>query len=180
MKQLIENTFPCQTGKCIEIRNESKFWIDEHPEKVEFGQIPKKSFVLLQTNDDLLFTVLNPTQKEITFLAIDEGVFQGTIEYSDGRCDFALFDDRRFCFVENKNVNLKHRRQERLSAFDQLKETILKFKEKLDFGNYQVEAQVSFKASQIYPRQRSSNQNKVVEFEDELNVALFENNNIEF
>ena len=180
MKQLIENTFPCKTGNCLEIRNETTFWIDEHPEKVGFGQIPKKSFVLLQTNDDLLFTVLNPTQKEITFLAIDEGIFQGTKEYTGGRCDFALFDDNRFCFVENKDVNLKHRREERSSAIVQLVETITKFKQHINFGNYILEAQISFKAKKIFPRQRSLNQQKSAEFFDETGAELFENNDIEF
>ena len=181
MKQLIETTFPCPTGNCLETRNEIIFWVDEYPDEIEFERNRKKSFVLIETKDELLFTVKNPTQKDVHFLAIDQGVFWKTEKYKLGRCDFALFDDTRFCFIEIKEVTLKHRNKERLEAYKQLKETILKFREHLDFGHYQIEAQVSFKSSRkIYPRQSSSNQDIAKEFDDELAVALFENNDIEF
>lgn len=181
MKQLIETTFPCQTGNCLETRNEIIFWVDEYPDEIEFERNRKKSFVLIETEDELLFTVKNPTQKDVHFLAIDQGIFWKTEKYKLGRCDFALFDDTRFCFIEIKEVTLKHRNKERLEAYKQLKETILKFREHLDFGHYQIEAQVSFKSSRkIYPRQSSSNQDIAKEFDDELAVALFENNDIEF
>lgn len=181
MKQLIETTFPCQTGNCLETRNETIFWVDEYPDEIEFERNRKKSFVLIETEDELLFTVKNPKQKDIHFLAIDQGIFWKTEKYKLGRCDFALFDDTRFCFIEIKEVTLKHRNKERLEAYKQLKETIVKFREHLDFGHFQVEAQVSFKSSRkIYPRQTSSNQDIAKEFDDELAVALFENNDIEF
>lgn len=181
MKQLIETTFPCQTGNCLETRNEIIFWVDEYPDEIEFERNRKKSFVLIETEDELLFTVKNPTQKDVHFLAIDQGIFWKTEKYKLGRCDFALFDDTRFCFIEIKEVTLKHRNKERLEAYKQLKETIVKFKNHIEFGHYQVEAQVSFKSSRkIYPRQSSSNQDIVKEFDDELAVALFENNDIEF
>lgn len=182
MKQLIENTFPCQTGKCIEIRNEAIFWIDEYLEDVDnFERLRGKSFVIIETDNELLFTVRNPSHKDVHFLAIDYGIFKDTKEYAGGRCDFALFDDKRFCFIESKNATLRQRNKERLSSFVQLKDTINKFKEHLDFGNYQIEAQVSFQSNKkVYPRETSSHQSKVLEFEIELNVALFENNDIEF
>ena len=181
MKQLIETTFPCKTGNCIETRNETIFWVDEYSSNVFPIEIRGKSFVLVETEDDLLFTVKNPNQKDIHFLAIDQGIFDTTKEYKLGRCDFALFDDIRFCFIENKKVTLKHRSKERLEAYKQLKEIIVKFREHLDFGHYQIEAQISFKSSRkIYPRESSSNQDMVKEFDDELAVALFENNDIEF
>jgi hypothetical protein len=181
VKQLIENAFPCQTGNCFEVRSENIFWIDEY-QIDDFPSKPKgKSFIILEKEGDkLFFTVNNLSQKEVIFLAIDKGIFLDTLEFDFKKCDFALFDDERFCFIESKDVNLKHRRQERLDAYEQLKNTILKFKEKIDFGDYILEAQISMKASQIYPRQRSSNENKVKEFEDDLRVALFENNDIEF
>jgi len=181
VKQLIEITFPCQTASCLETRNETIFWVDEYPDEIEFERNRKKSFVLIETEDELLFTVKNPNQKDVHFLAIDQGIFDGTREYSKGRCDFALFDEARFCFIENKEVTLKHRNKERLEAYKQLKETIVKFREHLDFGYYQIEAQISFKSSRkIFPRKSSSNQDIAKEFDDELAVALFENNDIEF
>ena len=178
MKQLIETTFPCKTGNCIEIRKETIFWVDEYSPKVFPKQIKGKSFTLLETNDDKLFTVNNPYQKEIIFVAIDKGIF--TDEDKFKKCDFALFDDKRFCFIESENSKLNQRKEDRLYAYEQLKNTIRIFQNKIDFTNYQIEAQVSFKASRIYPRQRSSNQDKVLEFDNELAVALFENNDIEF
>jgi hypothetical protein len=180
VKQLIETTFPCKTGNCIETRNEALFWVDEYPDKIELGRNRKKSFIVLYTEDELLFTVKNQTQKDVHFLAIDQGIFWGTEEYEHGRCDFALFDDIRFCFVENKDVNLKHRGDERKEAITQLSETITKFKQHLNFGNYILEAQISFKAKKIFPRQRSQNQQRATDFFDETGAELFENNDIEF
>ena len=180
MKQLIETTFTCQTGNCIETINETIFWVDEYPDEIEFDRNRKKSFVVNETQDDLLFTVKNQTKKDIHFLAIDQGIFWGTQQYKLGRCDFALFDDARFCFVENKDVNLKHRGEERNSAIVQLSETIMKFKEHINFGSYILEAQISFKAKRIFPRQRSVNQQKSAQFFDETGAELFENNDIEF
>jgi hypothetical protein len=182
VKQLIENTFPCQTGDCFEIRNEMIFWIDEYPAN---DPIPKeirgKSFTLLTTDDENLFTVRNPSQKEVFFLSIDQGIFDRTKTYSGERCDFALFDNFRFCFVECKDSVAKQRSKEREGAFKQLKATIIKFKEHIDFGTYQIEAQVSIKARRaVFPRKSCSRTDKVKEFEDELKVALFENNDIEF
>lgn len=180
MRQLILNTFPCQTGNCIEIRTESIFWIDEYPNNNNISTPTGKSFVMIQTNDDLLFTVKNEQAKEITFLAIDKGIFIDSPKFPFQKCDFALFDDSRFCFVECKDSVAKQRSKERNSAFEQLKETIVIFKKSIDFGSLQLEAQVSLKARRVFPRQRCSRADKVKEFEDELNVALFENNEITF
>lgn len=135
---------------------------------------------MTQTNDELLFTVKNEQAKEITFLAIDKGIFLDTPNFPFQKCDFALFDDSRFCFVECKDSVAKQRSKERNSAFNQLKETILVFKNNIDFSDYQIEAQVSLKARRVYPRQSCSREDKVKEFEDELNVALYENNEITF
>jgi hypothetical protein len=177
VKQLIETTFPCQTGNCIETRTETIFWVDEYPTK---EPIPKdirgKSFTLLTTDDERLFTVNNPFQKELTFVAIDAGIFTD----NSPKCDFALFDDDRFCFVECKDSVAKQRSKERNDAFVQLKATIVRFKEKLDFGSYKIEAQVSMKARMVFPRKSCSREDMVKEFDDELAVALFENNDIEF
>jgi hypothetical protein len=177
VKQLIETTFPCQTGNCIETRTETIFWVDEYPTK---EPIPKdirgKSFTLLTTDDERLFTVNNPFQKELTFVAIDAGIFTD----SSPKCDFALFDDERFCFVECKDSVAKQRSKERNDAFVQLKATIIRFRENLDFGNYKIEAQVSMKARMVFPRKSCSREDMVKEFDDELAVALFENNDIEF
>ncbi|MDZ7897380.1 MAG: hypothetical protein U5N85_05035 [Arcicella sp.] len=177
MKQLIETTFPCQTGNCIETRNETIFWIDEYSTKEPIPvEIRGKSFILLETDDDRLFTVNNPSQKEITFIAIDAGIFTDNAP----KCDFALFDNQRFCFVECKDSVKKQRSKERKSAFIQLKTTIIRFKENLDFGSYKIEAQVSMKAQMVFPRKSCSREDMVKEFEDELAVTLFENNEIEF
>jgi hypothetical protein len=177
VKQLIETTFPCQTGNCIETRNEAIFWVDEYPSKEPIPkEIRGKSFTLLKTDDDKLFTINNPSQKEITFVAIDAGIFTD----NSPKCDFTLFDNQRFCFVECKDSVAKQRSKERNGAFIQLKATIIKFKEKLDFGSYKIEAQVSMKARMVFPRKSSSREDMVKEFDDELAVALFENNDIEF
>ena len=121
MKQLIETTFPCKTGNCIETRNETIFWVDEYPSNVFPKEIRGKSFTLFKTDDDKLFMVNNPYHKEITFVAIDAGIFTDR----SSKCDFALFDNQRFCFVECKDSVKKQRSKERKGAFIQLKATIL-------------------------------------------------------
>ena len=129
--------------------------------------------------EDQPFKVFNPSQKEINFLAIDKGLFLDIPEHP-ARCDFAVFDNLRFCFVESKTSTLGQRSKERKDAIKQLKSTIQLFQEKINFEGFQIEAQVSLRAKRIYPRQNSHRQNDVKEFEDELNVSLYENNTIEF
>lgn len=180
MKELISKTFPCLTGTCLETVNHPIFWVDESQDN-ETIHLPKgKSFLRTTTNDDNLFTVYNESETQITFLAIDKGIFTDSSVFRFKRCDFALFDQRRFCFIECKDSVSKQRSKERNSAFEQLKETIQHFKQAINFDSYQLEAQVSLKAKKVFPRQQCTRTDKVKEFEDELNVALFENNEISF
>lgn len=180
MRQLILNTFPCQTGNCIEIRTETIFWIDEYPTNTSIPQeLRGKSFTLTSQDDkDYLFTVNNPAKKEITFIAIDQGIFTGSFK----KCDFVLLAENRICFVESKILSgISKRGVVKKEAIKQLRNTIEIFKEKIDFSNYKVEGQASVITQKIVTKRHTcSRAINVKEFEDELNVALYENNEITF
>lgn len=182
MKDKINAVFPCFTGICMEIYTNYTFWVDEYLEDINPQQLRGKSYVITtidESIEDQPFKIFNPSQKEINFLAIDKGLFLDIPEHPT-RCDFAVFDDIRFCFVETKEPSPRQKSDERKKAITQLKLTIQLFKEKIDFEGFQIEAQVSLRAKKVFPRRNSRRQNEAKEFEDELNVTLFENNTIEF
>lgn len=182
MRDKINAVFPCFTGICMEIYTNHTFWVDEYLEDINPQQPRGKSYGITtfdESIEDQPFKIFNPSQKEINFLAIDKGLLLDIPEHP-ARCDFAVFDNLRFCFVESKTSTLGQRSKERKDAIKQLKSTIQLFQEKINFEGFQIEAQVSLRAKRIYPRQNSHRQNDVKEFEDELNVSLYENNTIEF
>lgn len=125
------------------------------------------------------FTVDNPTERQLYFLAIDRGILPDTLAVK--RCDCAVFDHKTFCFIEIKIVDSTLQRTEaNRKAKEQLKSTILLFQEKLTFTTRRVEAYVCVGRTIARPARRATDLNEIVEFEDELGVALFHGNEKRF
>ena len=79
--------------------------------------------------------ILNPKQKDITIVAIDNCILNA----EDGKkCDFACFDEKDFYFVELKLAagGKSSKRLSRQHALLQLKETINIFRGSIDFSGY--------------------------------------------
>lgn len=170
----LKNIFPqLKNCKCLEENSSSEFKIVE-------DEISKRSvicsvgeFLELERDDQnkktlQVFHIHNPQEKEISFLAVDSCLFTSSDEE---RCDFIVFDNQYFCFVELKRVKFKQESKKRLKAAKQLESTITLFQDKLDLINHIQEAYlaVGFLGK---PKKRADINNMRVKFKEKLGVLL--------
>ena len=123
------------------------------------------------------FTVNNPTNKPLNFLAIDKCTLTGD---KDKKCDCAIFDNSLFYFIEMKTASSASRSKRRGDAYMQLKSTIGIFKERINFDNYEILALISFGQSYTIPRTNSTHMGRRKELFDLYRAKLVEGNLIEF
>ncbi len=173
MQHKIEAIFPkIIIGNCLEITTKSEFEICDS--EIE----PKRCYIKTDTNEEGQFIVNNPNLSIIYFLKIDKCVL---FDYNITHCDFAIFDDKTFCFIELSVSNKRNRRGKREKAVEQLASTIELFiKSGITFNEHKLEAIICFKAEKIYPSRSASNNEAYVYFESEFNAELLEGNQKEF
>lgn len=168
MKQFIEKAYP-QTiqNLCLEILTDSEFSIYDS----EMG----RCFIQKQDDATIHFTVKNPNQKEISFLAIDKCIFMDNDKIK--RCDCAVFDNKTFCFIEIKETNQRKSENSR-KAREQLLTTIKEFKDRIDFSDKRLEAYVvvGLDFKKISPASKSQDLLSTLQFE-RLGVTLFHDGN---
>ena len=88
MKQAIENAFPqVIKGGCLETETRSLFHI------YDSDLDPRRCHISHLETDDVHFTVNNPNNRDIHFLAIDKCIFD---DLGPSRCDSALFSNSVF------------------------------------------------------------------------------------
>jgi len=122
--------------------------------------------------------IVNSYKKNIIFLAIDQCVFDSK---DKKRCDCALFEEKKFYFVEIKNVKkLKQRASHRKNAINQLESTIKEFKKRIDFEQFAVKVLICFQNIPVCPAASTANQEKQKEFWDNYKIDLLEGNEIKF
>lgn len=174
MKQSIETTFPqSKIGNCVETEQGDFQVFDSEIE-------PKRCHIKRYEEQPAHFKVLNANRKEVHFLAIDKCIL-----YDDAKehCDFAVFDDATFSFVEIKVRHPEHKRrnQDKKKACRQLKETIAYFQEKgIDFQDINLEAIICLTSEETHPVANSESQNAVAEFLFSFNAKLLIGNKKEF
>lgn len=119
------------------------------------------------------FTVENPVERDIHFLAIDHCLlFDG----DSAHCDCAVFDEKTFCFIEIKETTRPNKRAEYMhEAKEQLKATILHFNQRLAFTTKRIEAYLCVGDTSPRPARPSNNLNEQVEFAD-LKAVLYRGN----
>lgn len=123
-----------------------------------------------------IFTVNNPNQKEVGFIPIDGK--NGLIGLGNSCCDFVIFNENDFCFVELKlNTTSERKINTNLNqAVEQLEKTIEYFDNKLH-NNYlqlNLEAYICFSQFyQTYPRFSPSSQSARRSFQDKNEILLF-------
>lgn len=170
MRNLIERTFPkAVQGNCLQTLVESEFSVFDTDAKQ----------CAIQTNSLGLkhFTVENPTGRDIHFLAIDHCLFS---DKDQTRCDFAVFDDKTFCFVEIKETETAARRSEHYQqAKDQLKATIQYFREQMTFTTKRIEAYACVGSTRARPARQSADLNEQIEFAD-IGAVLYRGNQKRF
>lgn len=167
MLDAIKKAFPqTQTNACLQTLTDSEFCIyDTDKKRCE-----------IQTDPDGIvhFTVQNPANRDVHFLAIDKCIFFD----DDGirRCDCAVFDNKTFCFVEIKKVDHAARRSESYrQAKGQLKSTIQHFQERLIFSTKRIEAYACVGRTTARPARPAADLNDQLEFE-EIGAALYHGN----
>lgn len=168
MVSAINEAFPsCINNCCLDSSNLDFFYIHETTSK-------KSAIYNGNSNPDYPhFTVRNPNSKTVNLLAIDHCVL---LQADGEKCDFAVFHDQVFCFVELKlgyGNKCNHKRQK---AHSQLESTIIHFKERINFNNFIVEAYPCVGYKQPSPRATSSNSSRAKEFVDKYNVLLCQGN----
>lgn len=131
---------------------------------------------------DKCLVVLNPNSTEIFHLSIDACFLTQQHGYDGEKCDFVVFNDELFCFVELKsNAESKKKVRENLKkARRQLGATINFFDDnEVDFSNHVLEAYIVLK-NKLYPQDQASMKERRKKFFDEYEVDLFEESVVEF
>jgi hypothetical protein len=168
VKLFIEKAYPqIVQNSCLEITKDLEFSIYDS----EIGRC------FIQKEDDAIihFTIKNPNQKEIGFLAIDKCIFMDNDNIK--RCDCAVFDNKTFCFIEIKETNQRKSENSR-KAREQLLTTIREFKDKIDFSDKRLEAYVvvGLDFKKVSPASKSQDLLSTLRFE-RLGVTLFHDGN---
>lgn len=114
--------------------------------------------------------------KKTVFIPIDGK--KGFLGFGDSHCDFILFDENDFCFIEMKlNAESEGERainKNRKKAISQLTYTITFFDEKL-MKNYEgLTREAYISTPPFYPRKNASWEQMAVEFMEIYGIQLFE------
>lgn len=164
---IIKKAFPqIESNICLQTLTDSEFCIyDTDKKRCE-----------IQTDPDGVkhFTIENPTNRDIHFLAIDKCIFFDNDSIQ--RCDCAIFDNKTFCFIEIKEIDRKAKRSEHYhEAKEQLKSTIQHFHERLTFPTKRIEAYACVGRTTARPARPAADLNNQLEFE-ELGATLYHGN----
>lgn len=176
----IRNTFGGQrTNSCLSSDRRTKFYIAENDNTSQSYIVPSAE---TSVDVDKCLVVLNPDSTEIFHLSIDACFLTQQHGYNEEKCDFVVFNDGLFCFVELKSnaesekrvlVNLEKARR-------QLGATINFFDDyEVDFSNHFLRAYIVLK-NKLYPQDQASMKERRKKFFDDYEVDLFEESEVEF
>ncbi len=172
MLNRIKTAFPqTHENNCLQTLTSPEFYI--------FDADEKRCFIQTDPDGTKHFTVENPTQRDIHFLAIDKCLFMDNVKGLK-RCDFAVFDAKTFCFVEIKETEMAGQRSARTQdAKLQLKETLRLFRENLTFATRFVEAHLCVGDRSPRPARLTTDLNEQIEFAA-LGAKLYRGNSKRF
>jgi hypothetical protein len=164
MVNSLKEVFPhLEEKECLQLITKEAFEIFDHEED-------KKCYTIEKNGQ---FKVLNPNQKEISFLAVDECLFDS----SDGsRADCIIFDNVTLCFIELKDCKNKNIPRNRQKAKKQLIALIEFFQEKIKIDR-KLEAYICVTCTTedgtVTMTPRANNEEAQLEFEEFYDTALF-------
>ncbi len=161
----------CSINRCVESTHSNEFYVAEKEDK--------RCYIIYNPYPDYPnFSVLNPLGKEITMVAVDNCIYCSN---DSERCDFVIYDDDVFCFVELKRAfDPKLIVEKRDKAINQLIETITAFNYIIDYGGRRVEAYPCVGYNKCVPQCSASNLAHIKLFEDRFQVDLCDGNQREF
>lgn len=177
MKDLIIDAFPhCIQNGCLQQS-------DREVIEILDDSITQKSIISpfpLGSLNFPFFKILNPQIKIVNVLSIDNCIL---FDIDGEKCDFATFCEKKIVFVEIKkglgNVE-QFRSQKKTKALIQLKETLRKFHNKINFNGYRVFACLCVGYDCPSPAAPASDLNNLVEFINDFNTELIEGNEVSF
>ncbi len=185
MKDQLSNSFD-NLNDALEVELRESFSIIDHQgqsfivlnsnleNKTFTIRVNGKNTVKSDFDDTKLFNIIDA--ETVAFIPIDGK--NGLLGFGDSHCDFVLFDDNDFCFVEFKlnATSLEERaiRKNRKKAIAQLKNTIALFDLKLnkDYSDLKLEAYVC--TPETYPRADNGWRDFAIAFYDEVAIPIFE------
>jgi hypothetical protein len=177
-KQICEKYPHVNTGDCLVEIDKGIYYIFD---PINFD--PKyKGPVKIVTQKPSRFPyaiIINNKDTPINLLKIDDCLFFS----QDGeKCDFAVFDDVRICFVELKKGlgNSSSKSKCKAKAFNQLSNTIKIFNDELDLNTYCKEAYPCVGYAEPIPSAPAADMVKRKVMARECNSDLRQGNKIEF
>jgi len=187
MKDHLSNNFD-SLNDVLEVELRESFSIIDHKGQsfiILSVDIENKTFTIRVNGRDTIESDFDETKlfnildaKTIAFIPIDGK--KGLLGFGDSYCDFVIFDDNDFCFVEFKlNATILEERairKNRKKAINQLKNTIALFDRKLNknYNDLRLEAYVC--TPETYPRADNGWRDFAIAFFDEVAIPLFEQN----
>lgn len=163
-----------QATFCSEIKKNCEIKEFNTTFEVKDGQ--NQTPVYIANAEDYDFQVINPENKTVYFLPIDECVFVGNKEK---KCDFSLCENGYFVLVDIKDVKRNQRNEAKKEAVKQLKATLIKIQTKVDTSEYQIFVVIGLTFLNDFPARKTSLQNAQFLF-DEWNAILLEGNAFSF
>lgn len=168
MRAKIESAFPiCATNHCI---------VETTANPILIQDPNAGKCTIVNSVADAHFTI-NNTGKNILFIAIDQCIWGHDSGHK--KCDFAVTDSAKFAFVEIKdttNETPKHRSK----AILQLEESIIRFRNLIDFTGINCYAIVAFRWIPLKPAASTSAQSSTLHFWNTYQVNLLEGNEMSF
>ena len=131
----------------------------------------QRSYIKTEEKQPTHFTLNNPLSMGLVFAAIDNGILKSS---DPSRCDFAIGNFLKLCFVEIKKVKTNQRNKAKSDAIEQLGAAISMFKEKINLNNTELIAIICINFKKVYPARTAASANNVVKFKDDYNAALME------
>ncbi len=162
MIEAIKTAFPaCVANDCLSYTEADVVEIFEDEKE-------KRCYLQKPSTEPVHFTVFNPNEKPITFLAIDQCMLtDADVE----RCDCALFDEGKILFLELKTGGKRKNRKALVQkAKSQLKTTIKHFSENIDLTKVEKQAIVNVGYSQEQPKLQPGIQAARLKFQEELDT----------
>ncbi len=153
----------CGKNKCVDLTHSREFYVAEKEDK--------RSYLVYNPCPEYPhFSVLNPNEKEITMVAVDSCIYDPR---DDERCDFVLYSQDVFCYVELKRgFDPKLIVEKYDKAINQLIETISTFRYLFDYGERVIEAYPCVGYNSCVPQCSASSMAHIKLFEDRFDVDL--------
>lgn len=150
---------------CHKSITNGEYFIWDNPET-------KKGEFINET-DSWTLKVTNSTKEDVHFVQVEDCI----MNQSTKQCDWVLFDDGDFYFVEAKDVRPASRKKERANAKEKFTSVVKFFEQYKNSQNRTKFAVLNFRSSRLL---RAASQANLLWYQKELGLEYLETNYLEF